>query len=154
MNLHVLKFHDYSSFRLPCWWRGWTEFYHGITSRSNSWASYCWPHDSLTCLIDKSTSYITCKQHFLFIVTWSMFSPLFMSTSIVSKLLILMGLGYSSLQETKEQYRNKKLLNSLLQLHREVRLLHTTYILYPLHSSLNLPLFLTHVCNFVHAAQD
>ena len=35
-----------------------------------------------------------------------------------------------SLQETKEQYRNKKLLSSLLQLHREVRLCISRFILY------------------------
>jgi hypothetical protein len=72
---------------------------------------------------------------------------------MIPSLVLLINLLHI-LRETKEQYRNKKLLNSLLQLHREVRLLHTTYILYPLHSPLNHPLFLTHVCNFVHAAQD
>jgi hypothetical protein len=41
----------------------------------------------------------------------------------------LWALVIFSLQETKEQYRNKKLLNSLLQLHREVRLLHNLYFI-------------------------
>ena len=127
-------------FRLPCWWRGWTEFYHGITSRSNSWASYCWPHDSLTCLVDKSPSYITCKLHFLFSVTRSTWIyRMRMSTTIVSNwFCALFFWVIFSLQETKEQYRNKKLLSSLLQLHREVRLCISRSILYLLPFPLNL----------------
>lgn len=66
--------------------------------------------------------------------------------------LILWSWVIFSLQETKEQYRNKKLLSSLLQLHREVRLCISRSILYLLPFPLNLSLS-NNVCNSILAAR-
>jgi hypothetical protein len=58
----------------------------------------------------------------LFLMLLSMCTYMLCLSTVSVELLLCVVLDYFSLQETKEQYRNKKLLSALLQLHREVRL--------------------------------